>query len=226
MKRIKNQYQYYQQKINGLKMNPHFIFNALNSAQYYIQTEQTEQASEYVDEFTKLMRMKLEQGEEDLIPLSSEIELLAAYTKIESMRKNGRISFEIQCDPELTTVKTFIPPMLVQPLVENAILHGFKDLNDGKVIIEFKKVDQNLKINVLDNGIGWLKNGNASMELNKNIHALDIFKKRLYFYSKLYDQDFNHAFSTAFESDQRPGVKCSISIPWITQPIKTIYEDR
>jgi len=223
--RVKSQYQNYQQKINRLKMDPHFIFNALNSAQYYIQTEQTEQAGKYVDQFAKLMRLKLEQGEEDFVSLSSEIELLMAFTSIETMRSDGRFTFDIQLDNELDLQNTYIPPMLVQPLIENAILHGFKNLNRGKVIVLFNKEGTKLKIEVIDDGKGWSQNISTSEQPYpfKRIHASDILKTRLHLYSKLFDKEFTIRYTQVNESDQRPGVSCVLSIPYMNQPKKISY---
>ena len=138
------------------QMNPHFIFNALNSVNSYIAVNDERNANRYLSEFSTLMRSVLENSEEDFIPLAKEIELLKLYTKLEHARFQEKFDYQITID-ERTKVEDFvIPPMLLQPYVENAVWHGLRYKEDkGMLRIDFKQEsEQELQITIEDNGIG------------------------------------------------------------------------
>ena len=107
-------------------MNPHFIFNALNSVNSFIATNDERAANRYLSEFSGLMRAVLENSEEDFIPLSKEIELLQKYTKLEHFRFQDKFDYDILVDDAIPTNQFKIPPMLLQPYIENAVWHGLR----------------------------------------------------------------------------------------------------
>jgi ligand-binding sensor domain-containing protein len=143
-----------QQSMNS-SMNRHFIFNALNSIQYYINRQDKLAANQYLTDFAKLIRKNLDSSEENFAPLSEEIERLELYLKLESMRFPDKFIYRVHQDsPEaLRSVK--IPAMLIQPFLENSIWHGLlpKD-SDGQLHVFFGLKDDCLEIRIEDNGIG------------------------------------------------------------------------
>ena len=137
------------------QMNPHFIFNSLNSIQHYILSNNTIDAAGYLSKFAKLMRRILDQSKHNFLPLGEVMETLQLYVEIESFRFNNEFSytFNIEDDDELLDMR--IPPMLLQPFVENAILHGLMPKQgDKKLIINCRVVKNNAEIIIDDNGIG------------------------------------------------------------------------
>lgn len=138
------------------QMNPHFIFNALNSVNNYIAKNDERSANRYLGEFSTLMRSVLENSEEDFIPLAKELELLRLYLKLEHSRFPEKFDYGIDIG-ETTNVDAFqIPPMLLQPYIENAIWHGLRYKEEkGFLHIDLKQAGKNvLVITISDNGIG------------------------------------------------------------------------
>jgi ligand-binding sensor domain-containing protein/two-component sensor histidine kinase len=145
-------------KLQALRsqMNPHFIFNALGSIQYYIQTQEVDKADEYLSDFASLMRLILESAQSQMTRVEDEIELLRLYIRLEHIRFEEQFDFEIKVDPEIDP-DFKIPSMLLQPFVENAINHGLYHLQGrpGKLEVEFTAEDDNtLLCRIEDNGIG------------------------------------------------------------------------
>lgn len=138
------------------QMNPHFIFNALNSVNTFIATSDERAANKYLTDFSLLMRAVLENSEEDFIPLEKEIELLALYVQLEHFRFQDKFEYKIEVDPEIDVKQYMIPPMLLQPYVENAVWHGLRYKEEkGLLSINFTKtIDDTIEIVISDNGIG------------------------------------------------------------------------
>ncbi|RZJ72885.1 histidine kinase [Flavobacterium sp.] len=140
-----------------VQMNPHFMFNTLNSINSYIIQNQTESASDYLTTFSKLMRNILEYSKEELIPLDSELRALRLYMELESMRLEQSFDYTIKVDSELKgnpLVK--VPPLIVQPFVENAIWHGLLHKSEpGNLLVKAEIVDEEkFCIRIEDDGIG------------------------------------------------------------------------
>jgi hypothetical protein len=143
-----------EQKALITQMNPHFIFNTLNSIQYYYLTNDFENANEYLADFGALMRLILENGRRPRITISNEIEMLNLYIRLEQLRLGNNFDFEIQFF-ELNPDQTLIPPMILQPIVENAIWHGLSNKGErGRLDVYFRHVGDCLVITVEDDGIG------------------------------------------------------------------------
>ena len=141
------------------QMNPHFIFNSLNSIQKYIFSNNQFEASQYLTKFSRLIRLILDQSHQNTISLSSEIELLTLYLEMESLRFENKFDFELVVDPSLSTHTLALPSMLIQPYVENAIWHGLLHKKDkGLVKVIFSLLADNcMEVIVEDNGIGRAK---------------------------------------------------------------------
>jgi ligand-binding sensor domain-containing protein len=156
------------------QMNPHFIFNSLNSIQKYILKNDHFAASQYLTKFSRLIRLILDHSNQNNILLSSEAELLQLYCEMESLRFDQRFAYSIEVDPALQPETVEIPSMLIQPYVENAIWHGLlhKDTM-GRLLIRFAKNEKgHLLVTVEDDGVGRKK----AMELKSK----QILKKKSY----------------------------------------------
>ncbi len=138
------------------QMNPHFIFNSLNSINKYILKSDQVNASRYLTRFAKLIRLILDNSNHKEVALSDELEALKLYLEMESLRFTNKFQFEILVDPGISTDTLQVPPLIIQPFVENAIWHGLLHKGtDGKLVIQISKTpDQKLKFIIEDNGIG------------------------------------------------------------------------
>ncbi len=137
------------------QMNPHFIFNSLNSIGSYILKNDTQSASDYLTKFAKLMRLTLENSEKKEILLSEDIALLKTYLDIERKRFQNRFNYDIKISDTIDADNALIPPMILQPFIENSILHGFAHKNEQGIIkIDFDVKDEMLICSVDDNGTG------------------------------------------------------------------------
>ena len=160
------------------QMNPHFIFNCLNSIQNFILQNDRKLAVEYLARFAQLVRHNLNASVEGSVSLEEEISLLDNYLALERQRLDQGFDYAFEIDPELDNQVICIPPLLIQPYVENAIIHGLSaKKREGQVIIRFKKENEYLRVIIRDNG-----NGLAVKEINKKTHksmGMTITQKRL-----------------------------------------------
>lgn len=168
------------------RLNPHFIFNSLNSIADYIEKQEQEKASEYIAAFSSLMREILEKSAEQEITLEEDLNMLKKYLQLEQSRLNNKFSYSINIDPELDREKVYIPPMIMQPFVENSIWHGVGKLEgEGRIQISISKVDEDLiRCTVLDNGPGRvhnqdIKNRKRSFGTEITQSRIDILNKAL-----------------------------------------------
>lgn len=137
------------------EMNPHFIFNSLNSVNQFIATNNELEANQYLTKFSKLMRGVMENSTEDFISFSQELDLLQNYLALEKTRFADKFDFEINIDESLKSQNIQIPGMLIQPFLENAIWHGLRYRSEkGFLKLNFVKDQNLLKITIEDNGIG------------------------------------------------------------------------
>jgi hypothetical protein len=145
-----------QKALNAL-MNPHFIFNALNSIQQYIFYNDTESAVNYLSLFAKLTRKNLDAMMKKTVTLHDELERLDLYLKFEKLRFGHKLQYEIQYEPDLDPEEIYLPPMVLQPFVENAIWHGVMTLPEGGLItIKVEVMNEAMyKIEITDPGTGF-----------------------------------------------------------------------
>lgn len=149
------------------QVSPHFIFNALNSIQSYNVKSRDKEAINYLSKFSDLMRQILENTKHSFISLEVEIECITNYLNIERLRTNNRFIYNISIDNNINRLGTFIPPMLIQPHLENAIWKGFtKEIIDPFIEIDLSVVDDSLIIKIRDNGIGI--NRGTALKGNEN----------------------------------------------------------
>lgn len=159
------------QSLNS-SMNRHFIFNALNSIQYYMNKEDKLSAHKYLSRFAKLIRMNLDSSMSKLVSVAEEIERLDLYLQIELMRFEDKFQYQIHVDDGVDADSIEIPPMLLQPYVENCILHGILPSDKiGKIDIKVEyNSDKSIVLSIQDNGIG-LEESKARKLLNKPLHV-------------------------------------------------------
>ena len=137
------------------QMNPHFIFNSLNSIKNYIDNNDTAKASLYTSKFAKLMRMILENSEKKEIPIAQDLKALELYMQLEALRMRNKFIYEIKVDDAIDQENTLIPPLILQPFVENSIWHGISQKEaEGKICIYIKKEGRMIDFIVEDNGVG------------------------------------------------------------------------
>ena len=172
------------------QMNPHFIFNALNSVNSFIATNDERTANKYLSDFSQLMRAVLENSEEDFIPLKKEIELLQLYTKLEHFRFQDKFDYSIDVDDTINVDEFQIPPMLLQPYIENAVWHGLRYKKEkGHLNISIKpKSKDEITITISDDGIGRTRSKQMKTENQKkqNSKGMNNIKKRVAILNEMY----------------------------------------
>ncbi|MBL0316593.1 MAG: histidine kinase [Flavobacteriales bacterium] len=169
-----------QQALNA-NMNPHFIFNALGSIQHFINTGKGQEASEYLSDFSKLIRMNLETNQYPMVSLQDELERLELYLRLEKLRFGHKMNYSIEIQNNLNLFDLSIPPMLLQPYVENALIHGILPLEDGGMVqISIKGLGDQYEVIILDDGVGLLSSKHdtgtkkQSLAMNMNVERLFI----------------------------------------------------
>jgi hypothetical protein len=138
------------------QMNPHFVFNSLNVIQNFVIKNDVENSITYINNFSKLMRTTLENSSEFKISISDEIKFLKLYVEVQNIRFNNQVKFTTVISPELDKYKKLIPPMLIQPLLENCFEHAFNEtIFSPTIVLEIKKESEKIVVSVTDNGIGF-----------------------------------------------------------------------
>jgi len=171
------------------QMNPHFIFNCLNSIQNFIMQNEKMEAMDYLNRFANLIRQNLDASTSNTILLSDELDMLKNYIELEQMRFNLTFDYTINIGDKLDIGSIYIPPLLIQPFVENAILHGVAGIEErGKIQIDISKEHQYLYIHIIDNGRGI--NDNQKDKMHKS-HAMKITSQRLDYINSVKDKLYN-----------------------------------
>jgi ligand-binding sensor domain-containing protein len=192
-----NHYLVQQEKIKGIlkrkikdmemqtlrsQMNPHFIFNTMNSINSYIIQNQKEIASDYLTRFSKLMRNILDLSKQEFVALNKEIETLCLYLELEALRLENKFDYSIVIDQDIDQENTPIPPLIIQPFVENAIWHGIHNKKtQGTICIAIKNISKNqIEITIEDDGIGRKAAGLLkTQQVNHKSYGIDITMNRL-----------------------------------------------
>ncbi len=147
-----------EQKALRLQMNPHFLFNCLNTIKAFISENKSRQAKFQLAKFAKLMRLMLDNSRASKVLIQSEVEALKSYLELEQLSHEGKFNFEVDVSEEFNDGDFYIPPMIVQPFVENAIIHGVLPAQyTGLISISFKLLSDNVICEIEDNGIGRSK---------------------------------------------------------------------
>lgn len=193
------------------QMNPHFIFNALTAIQSYVYENKPKEAGLYLSSFAKLVRAILENSRKEYILLEKEIQWLENYLKLQLLRFDHQFEYQIDIDPLLDIQDLLIPPMLTQPFIENALEHGLKNIDyKGMITIQFiSDKEQQLKIKIEDNGVGYKTSSKQSTKPSHHSLATTITKERLSFLNKSQTHDIHFTI----ESKEPSGTIVSFIIP-------------
>ncbi len=164
-----------------VQLNPHFIFNALTAVQnYMLSGKDLRQATRYLSNFAKVMRAFLEYNQEEIITLEKELYALGLYVGIQELRFSNGFDFEVNVDDEILPEETLVPPMIMQPLIENAIEHGIRNVENGKITLSYKLIGNQLEMRLEDNGIGRKRAAQENKKAeNKTSLATKITKERI-----------------------------------------------
>ncbi|MCG6188679.1 tetratricopeptide repeat-containing sensor histidine kinase [Maribellus maritimus] len=214
-KQTEFRYEELKQQLLRSQMNPHFLFNALASIQSFMYKNEAKKAARYLGNFASLTRSILENSTAEEITLDEDISTLKNYIELEKMRLREQFSYKIFIGEDLDTEDIKIPPMLIQPFVENAIKHGLKNLDyEGELLLSFNQIENVLAISVKDNGHGIHHNEEKDEEKTHRSMSMSIFKDRARILSKKYQR--NIEFKTIDLSEINPeqrGTEVKIHIP-------------
>lgn len=197
------------------QMNPHFIFNALNSVNSFIASSDERTANKYLSDFSFLMRAVLENSEEDFIPLEKEIELLELYTKLEHFRFQDKFDYQIIVNDDVDVSSYQIPPMLLQPYIENAVWHGlrYKEEKGSLNITISKKSHSEITITITDDGIGRERSKALKTDNQKkhNSKGMSNIKKRVSILNNMY-KDKVDVFIDDFQTKGDAGTQVIVTL--------------
>ncbi|WP_228448738.1 tetratricopeptide repeat-containing sensor histidine kinase [Chryseobacterium mulctrae] len=197
------------------EMNPHFIFNSLNSVNHFIATNNELEANQYLTKFSKLMRGVMENSSEDFIPFQQELDLLQNYLALEKTRFSDKFDYEIEVDESLNTQSLKVPGMLIQPFLENAVWHGLRYRTDkGFLSLKFEKNNDSLNVFIEDNGIGIEESKKQKTEHQKSRKGRGMKNtlERIALLNDLYKQNIQCKIT---DKKEEPGVFVEISFKLI-----------
>ena len=200
------------------QINPHFIFNCMNSINQMILDGDNKNASKYLTKFGKLIRMVLENAESTEVSLKDELTLLEAYIQLEALRFNGEIQHKIEIIGAIDLENTYLPSMVLQPFVENAIWHGLmhrKDTGNGKIGISIEQEGEQLVCTIEDNGVGRQKAfelQQRSVYKSKSL-GLKITEERLKLLSKELHRQLIQITDLKNQAGEALGTRVTVNIP-------------
>jgi streptogramin lyase/anti-sigma regulatory factor (Ser/Thr protein kinase) len=222
--RITNQLNELRMKALRSQLNPHFIFNALNSIQSYVMDNNTMEASRYLSKFAKLFRLVLENTDANFTTLQNEISLLSHYIELEALRFNHHFTFEITTAAGINVNDISVPSMLLQPHVENAVLHGLSTKKNSRLTISFTwHNERSICCKITDNGIGRkkaaeLKKGKFKTHESK---GLTILEQRTQILETQYNLQSSYAIKDIETTRGETGTEVTVLLPVKTVEIIT-----
>ncbi|MBO9634738.1 MAG: histidine kinase [Chitinophagaceae bacterium] len=173
------------------QMNPHFVFNCLNTINAFVSRNEKALANQYISRFSRLIRMILDHSRQRKISLEEELEALELYLQIEQVRFEGRFSYSISVDPAIDTGNTAIPGLLIQPFAENAIVHGILSVKrPGELLVNISKENDLILIVVQDNGVGRKESAASRSDHAQKSHGTDITWKRVALFNKEHRREY------------------------------------
>ncbi len=196
------------------QMNPHFIFNSLNSVNHFISQNDERAANKFLSEFSKLMRLVLENSQEDFISLQTEKEIISLYLKLEHYRFRDKFEYELNIDENINLDTLEIPPMLLQPYIENAVWHGLRYKKEmGHLSVDLIDQDTFIQVLIKDNGIGRKKSLELKTEHQKEKKSIGLknIDQRLNIINKVYKINCTVAI-TDIDEDGVTGTEIEIKL--------------
>ena len=207
-----------EQDVLRTQMNPHFIFNALNSIKHYIINNEQKNAVHYLNKFSKLVRKILESSSVKEVSIQEELETMDLYMNIENIRFSNEINYDVNVDTDLDLSTIKVPPLVLQPFLENALWHGLSSKKGNKNITlsVFKPSSDFIQIDIEDNGIG--RKASAKIKSNKVINrksiGIELTKERLKNFIKDLKNPFSLVFKDLVDENKKPtGTKVALRIP-------------
>ena len=201
------------------QMNPHFIFNSLNSIKSFILKEDKHSANNYLTKFSKLMRVILNNSKQKWISLQEELNALELYLQFESMRLGDKFTYEINVDEVNGIMQKYLPPLLLQPFVENAIWHGIIPKQEqGNIWINIEEAKDKMMISIIDNGIGRKKSESLKSKTitRQKSFGLNITKERLEQLNRTLDIHANLEIIDLYDDyDRAEGTKVVLELPLV-----------
>jgi ligand-binding sensor domain-containing protein len=201
------------------QMNPHFIFNSLNSIQHYIFYSKTDEAIKYLNKFARLVRIILNNSDKPTVTVEEDLEALKLYLELEQMRFEEKFDYEIIIDGSVDTDYDIMPPMLMQPYVENAILHGLNPSpKKGKLIINLSTKNNFLICTITDDGIGREKASEIKRTMPTSKHrslGMKITEDRLRILNEINNSELSVTIKDLKEGNESKGTQVQLFIPLI-----------
>ena len=208
------------------QMNPHFIFNAMSVIQSYIYSNTPDIASKFLVNFSRLIRLILENSHKEFIPLEVEEEILSKYLNTQKLRFENRFNFKIKIEEELRLKRVMIPPMITQPFIENAIEHGqLNTISNGLITIYMTQKNGLLDITISDNGVGRTKANKIKKNKNHKSMAITITRERI----EILNRKFKGKGSLSikdFNLEEKTGTEVNISLPIVCENITFNHEEK
>jgi signal transduction histidine kinase len=216
-----------EQKALRAQMNPHFIYNVLNSIQQFVLREDTEAALDYLAEFGDLIRRSFENSRRLAIPLSDELRFLGTYLRLEKMRFQEDLDYALHVPDEIDPDKTFVPSLLIQPFVENSIRHGLRHRKGGgRIDVRFRRDGDRLLCRIEDNGVGIDEDvaRAAWMAEDHRATGMAITRNRLEVFNRMSDRNVGMEV-TNLRSEGITGTRVVLTIPlWDSDPTRVPHE--
>ncbi|WP_083702074.1 tetratricopeptide repeat protein [Mangrovimonas sp. DI 80] len=208
------------------QMNPHFIFNSLNSIKLYIINNEKENAVYYLNKFSKLIRKILIASTEKEISLEDELDTMKLYMNIENIRFSNEIDFKVKIDDNINTANVKLPSLILQPFLENALWHGLSSKKEDKKIVlhASKTTDDYVTISIKDNGIGRIESEkiNKNKLLKRKSVGIALTKARLSNFYKTYTSPYKIEVEDLYDTNHKPtGTKVIIHIPTRSNVLRT-----
>ncbi|TCI85070.1 tetratricopeptide repeat-containing sensor histidine kinase [Tenacibaculum sp. M341] len=175
-------------KLFQTQLNPHFLFHSLNSIQSFIYLNKKEDSLNYISNYSKLMRSIFDNSSIDFITIEEDVDHMKAYLELQKVNFKNNVDFSIHADKEILNYK--IPPMFIQPYIENAIQHGIKQLENGKVSVNYNNKPNSIEVIIFDNGKGFESKSNQQLLEKKS--SSKVIEQRILNLQKTYNYEITH----------------------------------
>lgn len=207
-----------------LLMNPHFIFNALNSVQYYVNRQDRQSANKYLSDFATLIRRSFDASQRSFVTLEEELETIRLYLQLEKMRFADKFEYNINVSNEAADEDWMLPSMMLQPFLENAVMHGLMPLEEkGLLTIQVTAENNCLYIIITDNGIGIAKSKALRSGAKHKSKGMQLINERLELLSKLGKEPITLTITEANPNATNPGTEIILTIP---QDVYDVYQQQ
>ncbi|MBC8046961.1 MAG: histidine kinase, partial [Fimbriimonadaceae bacterium] len=216
---LQNKIVFLEQQSMQAMMNPHFIFNSLNSVQQYLSNNDVENTNRFLTRFARLIRLNLETARDSFLTIEEEMQRLELYLSVEKMRFEEKLNYTIQHDEKLETDEWMLPTMILQPFVENAIWHGIMPLDHpGNVAVYFAKKNEQLIITISDDGVGLKHSKNKNNSKEKSSLGIQLIRQRLQLLSRKTGKIFTlNTEDISNEELHLTGTRITITLPLIKE---------